>query len=302
MNNFGFISPLLSMDSSWDFLTGILPDKWRFRRGPLSTGPITGYLSGEKLEGFGWKAPGSTRELWDEARVVKWWQRMVIDLNRRKIGIIGLDTNITFNPPFRIINQSCFPGVSDGKALELLLFINYFRGVLRNYGISSQKAKAMVIWEEGNLGLVCARLIAREVRFLSLVHPNARFLERATDLIIAETGISPRIYTTPPPEVYRDKIIIKCGRFTRYRIDRHSRRVIWCEIFQKNPSLCSLNSDLPITVMDTRHRLPLYPALGETILRSFFNLPGFWYGPELQLERIIKLAGIFKELGVHIAI
>lgn len=301
MNQFGFISPSLTMDSSWDFLSGILPEKWRYRRGPLSAGPITGYLSGEKLEGFGWKTPGSAREFWDEAGVNRWWQRLATDLNHKEIGVIGLDSNTAFNPPYRVINQSRSPGVSDGKALELLLFLNYFRGVLRNYGVSSQKAKAMVIWEEGNLGLVCARLIAREVRFLTLVHPNARFLERAADLIIAETGVSPRIYTNPP-EIYRDKIIIKCGRFIRYKIDRHSRQAIWCEIFQKSPSLCSLNSDLPITVMNARHRLPLYPALGETILRSFFNLPGFWYGPELQLERIILLANIFKELGVHIAI
>jgi hypothetical protein len=301
MNRFGFISPLLSMETSWDFLTGILPEKWRYRRGPLSTGQITGYLTGEKLEGYGWKAPESGPYLWNETEVIRLWQRLVANLTHKDIGIIGLDSSASFNPPLKLVNQNCFPWVSDGKALELLLFINYFRGIIRNYGISSQKAKAMVIWEEGNLGLICARLIAREVRFLTLVHPNARFLERAADLIVAETGVSPRIYTAPPG-AYKDKFIIKCGRFSRYQMDRRSRQTIWCEIFQKNPSLCSLNSDLPITVMNARHRLPLYPALGETILRAFFNLPGFWYGSELQLERISKLAGIFKELGVNIEI
>jgi hypothetical protein len=301
MNHFGFISPLLSRESSWDFLTGIIPEKWRYRRGPLSAGPITGYLSGEKLEGFGWKAPGSGSRLWSEMEVIRLWQRMTTDFTHKGIGIIGLDSNASLTLPVKLANQRCFPGISDGKALELLLFLNYFRGILRNYGVSSQKAKAMVIWEEGNLGLVCARLIAQEIRFLTLVHPSARLLERAADLIIAETGVSPRIYTAPPVTL-KEKIIIKCGQFVRYQLDRHSNQAIWCEIFQKNPSLCSLNSDLPITVVNARHRLPLYPALGEAILRSFFNLQGFWYGPELQLERVIKLAAIFKELGVHIAV
>lgn len=301
MNRFGFISPRLSAYSSLDFFNRILPDKWRYRRGPLSIGPITGYLSGEKLEGFGWKAPGSTHKVWDETGMNRLWQRLITDLTNKEIKIIGLDVTTGFELPFSVATQNSFPGVSDGKSLELLLFLNYFRGILRNYGISSRKAKAMIIWEEGNLGLVCARLIAREVRFLTLVHPNTGFLERAAGLITAETGISPRIYTTPP-EIFRDKIIIQCGRFNRYPTDRHSKQAIWCAIFQKNPALYSLNSGLPITVMNTHHRLPLYPALGETILRSFFNLPGFWYGTELHLERIFKLAGVFKQLGLHIAI
>jgi hypothetical protein len=301
MERFGFISPLLPKSSSWDFWSGLLPDKWRYRWGPLPTGPITGYLSGEKMEGFGWKAPGAAPEFWNEAGINKFWQRLVTDSIQKEIKIFGLDAGIEFHPPPNLLGQKPFPGVSDGKALELLLFLNYFRGILRNYGIAPQKAKAMVIWEEGNLGLACARLIAREIRFLTLVYPNARFLERAAGLITAETGVSPRIYTTPP-EIRHDKIIIQCGRFSRYHRARNSKQAIWCAIFQNNPSLFSLNTDLPIKAMNIHHPIPLYPALGETMLRSFFNLPGFWYGSELQLERIIKLASIFKELGIHIAI
>jgi len=301
MNNFGFISSLLPVESSWDFFADILPEKWRYRGGPLLTGTLTGYLEGEKLEGFGWKVPEDTAGLWNESRLIKLWRRLTVELTRKEIGIIGLDSATTFDPPFKIINQQYFPDISDGKALELLLFLNYFRNVLRNYRISPQKAKVAIIWEEGNLGLTCARLIAREIRFLSLVNPNIRFLERAADLIIAETGISPKLYTEPP-EFNKEKIVVKCGKLTRLCITRHSKQVIWCEIFQKKPSLSCLNINLPITVTNRRHRIPLYPALGEAILRSFFNLPGFWYGSDLQLERIVKLADLFKELRINIAI
>ena len=301
MNNFGFISSLLPVESSWDLLTGILPEKWRYRSGPLQTGMLTGYLLGEELGGFGWKVPEATAGLWDESRLIKLWRRLTVELTRKEIGIVGLNSATIFDPPFKMINQQYFPDLSDGKAMELLLFLNYFRNVLRNYGISPQKARASIIWEEGNLGLACARLIAREVRFLSLVNPNIRFLERAADLITAETGVSPQIYTVPPGFT-KDKIVIKCGKLTSFCINRRSKQVIWCEIFQKNPSLSCLNVNLPITVTNRHHRLPLYPALGEAILRSFFKLPGFWYGSELQLERIIKLAELFKELKINIAI
>ena len=181
------------------------------------------------------------------------------------------------------------------------MFLYYFRRLLRNYETSPQYAKAMVVWEEGNLGLVCARLIAREVRYLTLVNPNARYLERAADLIVTETGVSPQIRTNPP-DIQRNKIIIKCGKLSNYHIPKNIRPIICCELFQRNPSLYSLNFNLPITVNDVRHQLPLYPALGETILRSFFDMPGIWYGTELRLERIVKLADIVQELGVHITI
>ncbi|HBF39255.1 MAG TPA: hypothetical protein DDW50_18290 [Firmicutes bacterium] len=295
MANFGFVSSMLTTRTRWE---KFIPEKWLYYRGPVNIGRITGFLPGGDAQGMGWQLPGYASQIWSNYRVVRIWQKFLSELDKYGIRVVGLDCAATFTPTASLRTGTAFPGVSDGKALELLLFINRFRGILRNYEIPSLKAKATIIWEEGNLGVTCARLIAREVRFLNLVSPNARSLERAAELVFAETGISAQIYQALPDDLRGCRIIIKCGMLSKLKLVRSLPRIIWCEIFQKSPSLTSFNTDLPIIVKSRYGGLPLYPALGEAIVRSRFNLiDGFWYGSELPLERVIKLALCFRELG-----
>jgi hypothetical protein len=50
-------------------------------------------------------------------------------------------------------------------------------------------------------------------------------------------------------------------------------------------------------------KLPIYPALGEAIVRTCFEINlGFWYGNDLPLERVFKLAVLLKELGFEISV
>lgn len=295
MGNFGFASAMLNTRRRWE---KFLPEKWLYFSGPVNIGRITGSLPGGDVQGVGWKLPWHPRQIWSNYRSVRVWQNFLLELGKYGIRVLGLDAAASFTPPVPLRNGSPFPGISDGKALELLLFINRFRGILRNYEIPPLKAKATIIWEEGNLGVTCARLIAREVRFLSLVSPNERSLERAAELIFSETGIASQTYQALPEDLRSSRIIIKCGMLSQLKLVRNSKRVIWCEIFQKSPSLTSFNTDLPLAVKSKYGGLPLYPALGEAILRSRFNLmDGFWYGSELPLERVIRLALCLRELG-----
>lgn len=302
MGYFGFISTLLRVDSPWERMLRLLPEKWRYYNGPLQGGEIAGILPGETVRGFGWNVPADPIPVWPELRYVKLWERFLVDLDERGIKVVGLDAGSGFRPPRRMAGKTVFPGICDGRALELLLFFNRFRTLMRNTDTGSLKAKVVIIWEEGNLGLACARLVAREVRFLSLVHPNARFLERSAELIMAETGIATQIFAEPPVSC-RSRIVIICGPLHQYQLLRPSRHYQWFELFQKSPSLSVLNADLPIRALCHQERLPLYPALAEAILRSSFNLiSGIWYGPELPLEHVVKMAELLKEVGVKIVI
>jgi hypothetical protein len=302
MIKFGFASSLLRI-STWAQLRHVLPEKWLYWRGPLKIGRLTGFMPETNIEGVGWQLPENSSQMWGSIKIYRLWQKLLGELHDQEIRIIGLDCATTFIPPPALRNQATFPGISDGKALELLLFMNRFHNMLRSYEIAPQKAKAMIVWEEGNLGVTCARLIAREVRFLVLVSPNERSLERAAELIFAETGISSQIYLAPPEDLRGARIVIKCGILSKIKLVRNSKRVIWYELFQKKPSLWGMNVDLPLTAKSRYGNLPLYPALGETILRARFDLIwGFWYGSELPLERVIRLAVCFRELGREIAV
>jgi hypothetical protein len=301
MGNFGFVSPLLEMHAPWYQLRNLLPEKWCFLHGPLKTGNITGFLPKENVQGWGWRIPADLTGFWGEQKFLNLWKKFSLELHERGIKVIGLDSKNSSYITNQLLKQSDFLDISDGKAFELLLFISYFRSIFRNHGISAQKAKAMIVWEEGNLGITCARLIAREVRFLTLINPNPRLLERAACLIVSETGVSPLLFTAPPEEIKTARIVIICGRLNKYTLMRGSRRTIWCELFQKPPSLAALNTEFPITALNKIGRIPLYPALGEAILRAYFDLnSGFWFGSELPLDRVLRLSQLFKELNVEI--
>lgn len=302
MSYFGFLSPLLiESNSSWRRILRIVPERWRFYRGPLRTGEIIGTLFQRQVQGWGWKLPYKPVLIWDEEDRFNLWRLLLSELESRDVKVVGLEAGSSFHPPLKLLTQPSFPGISDGKALELLFFINRFRRLLQNYDIAPGRAKALIVWEEGNLGLSCARLIAREVRFLTLVSPNARLLERAADIIMAETGTSPQIYSNLPPDYKGAKVVIKCGRLTKYQITRGLHNIICCDLFPYRPNITNINLGLPLDVIAKTGQLPLYPALGEVILRSCFEINmGIWYGSELPLERVFKLAILFKELGLEI--
>ena len=303
MSNFGYLSPLLPNASGISNLIKRLPVAWQFWRGPIKAGGLSSHCLDEQVAGWGWRLPEDPPSIWEKRKIQKLWAGLLTDFETQAVKVIGIDTGLPFAPPPDLRKEPRFPGVSDGKALELLLFINRFRNILRNNIVSPQRSKALIVWEEGNLGLTCARLIAREVRFLILVNPNVRLLERAVDLIIAETGVAPQPYLVPPSDYKGAKIIIKCGRMSRYRLPPIRRNSFRCELFQNYPYLPGLNTTLPITVRNREGSLPLFPALGESILRAAFDLNfGYWYGPELPLERVLKLGLFFKELGIEIAL
>lgn len=304
MSYFGFLSPLIiESTSAFQRLLKILPERWRFYKGPLRAGAITAILFQRQLQGWGWKLPYKPVQVWDDQHRLNLWRNLLRELESKMIKVVGLEVGSSFHPPLKLVSEPSFPGVSDGKAIELLFFINRFRRLLQNYGISPGRAKALIVWEEGNLGLTCARLIAREIRFLTLITPNPRLLERGADLIMAETGIVPQIHTDLPIDYKGAKIVIKCGRLTKYQLNRSLRRVIFCELFPYRPNITNINLGLPLDVLTEAGQLPIYPALGEVILRSCFEINmGLWYGPELPLERVFKLAVLFKELGLNISL
>lgn len=302
MSYFGFLSPLLNESTTyWRRVFQIIPERWRYYKGPLWTGEITGNLLERQVKGWGWKLPSKPLLIWDEIEQHNLWKLLLDELSNRDVKVVGLEVGSSFHPPLKLSNQTSFPGISDGKALELLFFVNRFRRLLHNYGIGPGRARVLIVWEEGNLGLSCARLIARWVRFLTLVSSNVRLLERSADIIMAETGITPQIYSDLPPDYKGAKIIIKCGRLTKYKLNKCRRKVICCELFPHRPNITNINLGLPLDVISKTGQLPLYPALGEVILRSCFEVNmGFWYGPELPLERVFKLAILLKELGLKI--
>jgi hypothetical protein len=304
MVNFGYISTRMEPEAQyWKWLKW-LPLEWKYCKGPLHAGEISGITPDGNVRGWAWNVPEQSDQVWGQRQINVCWQKLWVEIYQKQIKIIGLDFAVPLPLPAELKRQPYFPGISDGKALELLLFIGRFRTLLQNHEIPAHRAKVIIVWEEGNLGLTCARLIAREVRFITLVHPHQKLLERAAEIIMAETGVSPRIYSEWPDDYQGAKLLIQCGNLAHYHpAKQDARKVIRCALFQRYPRLSLMNLNYPVSAWHKTRQLPAYPVLGEVILRAVFRHESeFWYGGQLPLERVIKLARIFKEIGADIRI
>ncbi len=298
--NFGFLSPYLKAQSWYQFLK-FLPDVLRYWHGPKSVGGIVGeFLDLPAVSGYGWQLPLCSGILWNKTKQEEIWSFFLKKLQQAEIRVLGIERGSFVDPPLALRNSPVFPGVSDGKVLEMLIFLNRLPTILRSYGITPQKAKATIVWEEGNLGLVCARLISEQMRFLTLVNPNIVLLERAAGQIISESGISPQVTTELANGIRNSRLVIICGRLIKYAEVLEVPKLIRCELFTNRPSLINMNFRLPLTITHQQEKLPFYPALTESVLRVAFNLErGFWSGNELTIERVLKLGLVFKELGLQ---
>jgi len=304
MDSFGYFATMLPPRSVWGRITGWLPEKTQYRRGPVRAGEIFGTIAGETVRGWGWRLPQNPRLVWEFKLYPEVGERLIKTFRQLGVKIIGIEYWRQVTPLVQWVRQSASPGISDGKALELLFFLSRFRNILHNYEISAQKAKTVIVWEEGNLGMVCARLIAAEVRFMTLINPYPRILEQAAAVIMAESGVAPRILNRLPADPKGGfQILIKCGNLSRFKLAQIPGKTLKYELFQDTPSLAALNIKLPLEVATKNRMIPVYPALAETIIRTGAGLhQGCWFGPDLALERVLKLAKILNGLGLGISL
>lgn len=280
MGYFGLVSPHLPAAAYWKRLEWI-PQRWRYREGFAFAGKILGSLGNEPLEGWGWavakrRRPEYTR-LW-QAFDKEWATRQV-----QVVGVDGLSLNCS-EIPVRV-------GLSDGKSLELLIFAQQFENILRYYRINPQSAEIAIVWEEGNLGLACARLIAQRLRFLRLIHPNINQLDHAAAVLMAETGISPKTQQVMPGKEKRISMFICCGELNQYRSWLESSDVLCWQLFSGRLDLFQrLLGEAFFTAWGSSVHLPTSPVLGETLIRVMAGWSSEqWIGSNLRLERVALL-------------
>ncbi|HOJ76662.1 MAG TPA: hypothetical protein PLZ08_02085 [Bacillota bacterium] len=303
MLNFGYFSPSLQPREWWGRLSTKFPEAVRYHFGPLQTGTLIGKISGAEVQGWGWQVPKDTDVIWNRSKEEQIWRRINTDFTKKQVKVLGIDPGSNLNPPEEFLTQPGFPGVSDGKSLEALLFIYRFRAVFRSRGIATQNAKVAIVWEEGNLGLTCARLIAGDIRFLTLIHPNYRILEQAAEIIYSESGISPIISTRLTEDVGAVNIIIQCGKISRDSSVMSNLAAIKFKLFQGYPIKSQPGLHLPLEMIGLSGPMQLSPVLGETLLRAGFDVAtGSWIGSNLIVERIAMLAKLLNEIGVRIKI
>lgn len=291
MGNFGLVSSYLPAAAYWKRWQWI-PEGWRYRQDFAFAGKLSGYLGHVPVEGWGWSLARGQRTGYSLL-----WKALEREWTAKEVDVVGVDGLSS--------GEMTFPsgvGFSDGKSLELLLFAQQFKRILRHCQVNPQTAEIGIIWEEGNLGLVCARLIAQHIRFLRLIHPDAGRLDHAAAVLLAETGISPKIQQVPPDKEQRISMIIQCGLLNHYRSWSGSEFSSYWELFTGRLDLFQrLMGDGFFTVWGPLASLPASPVLGEVLIRAIAGWSSEqWVGTELRFERILLMKEYLDQLGVPV--
>lgn len=131
----------------------------------------------------------------------------VAEKNGAKIVGLGAMTSVVGDAGITIANNLNI-AVTTGNSYTVGTALEGTREAARLMGHDLSKANVLVVGATGSIGSVCARILARDVRFLTLLARNTARLERLAADITEETGLVPTITRNVREAVQRADIIV----------------------------------------------------------------------------------------------
>lgn len=203
MDRFAFvIHPLSVSDVSRKFkFARRFPDRWveaALRRlPPLKTAEITGVRSGHN-EVAGWfvACPLTTSQIMslDPGFVLQKVIQAGKKAEKLGAGILGLGafTKVVGDAGISVAKALDIP-VTTGNSYTVATAIQGTREAARLMGHNLAEAEVAVVGAAGAIGSVCARILAREAKRMTLVGRNRQKLELVADSIMSDCGLAARI-------------------------------------------------------------------------------------------------------------
>jgi len=218
MNNFAFmIHPLDISDIGRKFgLLGKLPP--RLLEGlfkyspPLKVSKITGvYSDHAQAEGWFVACPITARlmlELPEEYVIRKIIQtgKLAQKMGAKILGL-GAFTSVVGDAGITVA-KNLEIAVTTGNSYTVATAVDGVREAARLMGHDLKKCHAVVVGATGSIGQVCARMLARDVRSLTLVARQKNRLEELTRKIMYETGVAAQITSDIKQALKNAQIVI----------------------------------------------------------------------------------------------
>ncbi|MBZ4688379.1 MAG: fatty aldehyde-rating acyl-ACP reductase [Clostridia bacterium] len=117
--------------------------------------------------------------------------RLAEKLGAKIVGL-GAMTSVVGDAGITIRNRLNIP-VTTGNSYTIATAIEGVKKASEKLEIDLAHAEVVVVGANGSIGKVCAHLIARDCRYLTLVSRDVMKLRKTADEILAETGLSPKV-------------------------------------------------------------------------------------------------------------
>ncbi|MBS3977439.1 MAG: shikimate dehydrogenase [Syntrophomonadaceae bacterium] len=218
MNKFAFmIHPIDISDVSRKFkIASKLPDSWvegAVKYIPsLKVSHITGVKSAHsEIEGWFVGCPLTTRQMLNLPpdyvlqKIIK-TGRLAEKLGAQILGL-GAMTSVVGDAGVTVAKNLGI-AVTTGNSYTVATAMEGTRKAAQMMGIELEKAEIAVIGATGSIGAVCARLMAKETKYLTLVARSEDKLDRLAAKIMEETGLAVKVTRNIKEAIRRAKIII----------------------------------------------------------------------------------------------
>ncbi|MEW6663445.1 MAG: saccharopine dehydrogenase NADP-binding domain-containing protein [Bacillota bacterium] len=218
MNKFAFmIHPIDISDVSRKFkIASKLPDSWVEGAvkyiPPLKVSHITGVKSAHsEIEGWFVGCSLTTRQMlslptdYVLQKIIK-TGRLAEKLGAQILGL-GAMTSVVGDAGITVANNLGI-AVTTGNSYTVATAMEGTKKAAQMMGIRLEEAEIAVIGATGSIGAVCARLMAKETKYLTLVARSEDKLDRLAAKIMEETGLAVKVTRNIKEAIRRANVII----------------------------------------------------------------------------------------------
>ncbi len=331
MGSFAFIiHPLDSGDVARKFpFTRYLPE--RVVEGllkyapPVKTSHITGIRSAQ-AEAEGWFIGCTLTSRQMMTLPVPFVLRKIIAAGQvaEKLGakIVGLGafTSVVGDAGVTVARHLGIP-VTTGNSYTVATALEGTKEAARIMGIDLRTAQVVIVGATGSIGSACARIMARDVRYLTMVGRDSEKLEGLARRIVSESGLSPRLTTDLKAALVDADIIITVSSATG--------SIIMPELLKPGAVVCDVARprDVSKLVVEKRDDVLVieggvvqipgdvdfnlnfgfpprtgYACMAETILLALEErYESFTLGREISVEKVDEISRLARKHGFRLA-
>jgi len=332
MAKFAFIlHPIVADDIARKFkFTAWWPESWKEKfvryMPPLKISHITGVRSQHsEVEGYFVACPLTSRQLLGEVpaaealKKIVWAGRIAEKLGADIVGL-GALTSVVGDAGITIAEQLNI-GVTTGNSYTVATALMAARLAAQKMDIEMSKAHVVVVGATGSIGQVCARLLAKEARKLTLVARNLERLAQVAKRIMDESNITPQVTADVNASLQTADIVIAVTSALDCVVDPRLLRpgAVVCdvarprdvseEVAKHRPDVLIVDGGVVEVPGDVNFHFNFgfpprmsYACMAETMILALENRVGdYSLGRDITLEQVEEITQLAEKHGFKLA-
>ncbi len=293
---------------------------------PFKVSQITGIRSEAGNEAEGWfvgcaltaKQMVTLPEKQVLAKIIR-AAKMGAELGAKIVGL-GAFTSVVGDGGITVAKHTPV-AVTTGNSYTVYTALEGVRYAAKLLEVEMERAHVAVIGAGGSIGSACARLLAPDVKYMTLVGRNESKLQRVSDLILTESGISCKLSTDPNSAIGTADIVITVTSAVEGVVDARALKpgAIVCDVARPR--------DISRQVAESRDDVLVfeggvvkvpgnpdfhfdfgfpagtsYACMAETMILALEGkYENFSLGKELSLERVRQIGQLAQKHGFKLA-